>query len=93
MTQRHERRRGKGLQATATYNPASIAAGANVSTTITVLDAVLGDFVLASFSLDLAGLTLTAYVSSANTVTVVFANSTAGAVDLASGTITVLVMK
>lgn len=72
------------------YDPPNLAAGDQDSTTITIAGIALGDIVLgASFSLDLQGITLSAYVSAANTVTVVFFNGTAGAIDLASGTIQV----
>lgn len=78
---------------TATWNPGSVAAGSSTTTTVTVSGATLGDFVLASFSLDLQGLTLAHYVSSSNTVTVVLSNMTASAIDLASGTLKVLVLR
>ncbi|MFA5323726.1 MAG: hypothetical protein WC373_13725 [Smithella sp.] len=72
----------------ATYDPPSIAAGASTTTTLTCTGAALGDAVdWLTFSLDLAGLTLTGYVSAADTLTAVLANNTAGAVDLASGTL------
>jgi len=71
----------------ATYDPPSIAAGGQATTTVTITGVVLGDTVTASFSNSLGGLTLSAYVSSANTVTCVFFNPTAGAIDLASGTL------
>lgn len=74
-----------------TFDPPSIANGASSSTTVTVTGAALGKMAVPSFSLDLAGLILTAYVSSANTVTCVFGNLTGGAVDLASGTLSVKV--
>jgi hypothetical protein len=81
------------LAGSATFNPPSVAAGAETTTTVTVTGAALGDFARASFSLDQAGMVLSAYVSSANTVTVVFRNNTAGAIDLASGTLRVRVNK
>ena len=81
------------VKVTATWDPASVAAGSKISTTVTVSGASLGDFVLASFSLDLQELTLTCYVSASNTVEVVLANLTGSAVDLASGTLAVLVLK
>jgi hypothetical protein len=74
---------------TKVYDPASIANGAQVSTTIAAAGASLGDFVQASFSLSLAGVTLSAYVDSANSITVIFSNTSGGAVDLGSGTISV----
>lgn len=71
----------------ATYNPASLADGDGVTTTVTVTGAALGDFATASFSVDLQGITLTAWVSAANTVSVRFQNETGGVLDLASGTL------
>lgn len=81
------------LDGSATYDPPSIAAGATATTTVTVTGAALGDFADASFSLTLAGLAMTAYVSATNTVTAVLFNPTAGAIDLASGTIRARVRK
>ena len=81
------------VEVTATWNPDSIANGASASTTVTVSGAALGDYAVASFSLDLSGLTLSAYVSATNTVTVVLSNLTGAAVNLASGTVSVLVFK
>lgn len=77
------------FRGTATYNPASIPDRGAASTTVTCTGAKLGMHARASFSLDLQGITQTAYVSSANTVTVRFQNESGGAVDLASGTIRV----
>lgn len=79
------------LEASVTYDPPSLAAGAGVITTMTVTGAVLGDFARASFSLDLQGIALTAWVSAANTVSVRFHNGTAATVDLSSGTLRVRV--
>lgn len=81
------------LENKAAFNPPNIASGAQSTTTITVNGAALGDFVAVSFSLDLQGLTLTGYVSAANTVTLVFLNLTGGALDLAAGTIRARVYK
>ena len=81
------------VKVTGAWNPASIASGATATTTLTVSGASLGDFTLASFSLSLAGLQLTSYVSEADTVTAVMSNLSGAAVDLASGTLAVLVMK
>lgn len=81
------------LVGSATFDPPNLADGAGVSTTLAVGGAALGDFVLASFSLDLQGITLTGYVSGANTVTVRFQNESGGAIDLGAGTLRVLVLK
>ena len=56
---------------------------------MTVTGAALGDFARASVSGDLQGVTLTAWVSAADTVSVRFQNGAAGAIDLASGTLRV----
>lgn len=79
------------LTSSATWNPASVADKSSTTTNITVTGAVLGNAVSPSFSLSLAGLQLTGYVSAADTVTVVLSNLTGGAVDLASGTLKVRV--
>ena len=85
---------GQGQAATtATWDPGSIATGAEAVTEVTVTGAALGDFVLVSFSLDVQDLTLTAAVTAANTVTVQLSNLTGGAINLASGTVKVLVLK
>ena len=77
----------------ATWDPTSIAAGSYSTTTVTVPGATLGDFALASFSIDISALDLSCYVSAANTVTVVLSNHTASAVDLNSATLRILVLK
>lgn len=81
----------KHLSATATWNPGNLVAGAQTSTTVALTGAALGDEATCSFSLDLQVLQLTAYVSAANVVTALLVNNTAGAIDLASGTLRVSV--
>lgn len=71
----------------ATYDPPSLADGAGATTTVTVTGAQMGDFAEASFSLDLQGITLTPWISSANTVSVRFQNESGGVLDLGSGTL------
>jgi len=80
-------------QGAATYNPASLADGAGATTTVTVTGAALGDFAEASFSLDLQGITMTAWVSAADTVSVRFQNESGGVLDLGSGTLAARVRK
>jgi len=58
---------------------------------VTCTGAALGGFASASFSLDLQGITLSAYVSATNTVSVRFQNESGGTLDLASGTLKVRV--
>lgn len=83
----------KGLVAKPTIDPASIASGAQATTTVTVPGAKLGDFAMAAAPYDLQGLSVHPYVSAADTVTLVIKNGTAGAVDLASGVWTVKVFR
>ncbi|RVH21445.1 autotransporter outer membrane beta-barrel domain-containing protein [Sinorhizobium meliloti] len=78
---------------TATYDPPSLVDGDGASTTVTVTGAALGDVALASFSLSTQGITVTAAVTAANTVTVRFQNETGGTIDLASGTLKAVVLK
>ena len=75
----------------ATYDPANITDGDGVTTTLTVTGVTLGGYALATFSLNLQGIILSAWVSATNTVSVRFQNETGGAIDLASGTLRVQV--
>lgn len=77
----------------ATWDPGSIADGGFEAKTVTVTGAALGDFALASFSLDVQDLYLGAEVTAGNTVTCILVNSTGGAVDLSEGTVYVRVIK
>lgn len=79
------------LTSSKTWDPNNLLTMTQDSTTITVSGATLGMSVMTSFSLDLQLMTLTGYVSSANTVTVVLWNGTAGTINLASGTLKVKV--
>jgi hypothetical protein len=81
------------LSGIATYDPASLGDGVGATTTVTCTGAALGDFAEASFSNDLQGITLTAWVSVANTVSVRFQNESGGTLDLTSGTLRVRVRK
>lgn len=81
------------LAGSAIYDPASLADGASETTTVTVTGAALGDFATASFGADLQGVTLDAWVSAADTVSVKFTNNTGGTVDLASATLRARVEK
>lgn len=80
-----------GLFAALTYDPPSLADGAGVSVSVTVAGAVLGDYAVAAFTTATAGITITANVTSADTVTVRFQNETGGAIDLSSGSLRVKV--
>lgn len=74
------------------YDPPSLADGAGATTTVTVTGAALGDYVPdVSFTQDLSGLTVTAWVSAPDIVTVRFQNESGAVVDLASGTLRVTV--
>ena len=82
------------VASTSTWSPGAIANGAQVSTTITVSGAAVGDFVLASHDKILtSALIISAHVSAANTVTVVIANLSGGSITPASGTLKALVLK
>ena len=84
--------RMSGMSASVTHDFASLAAGAEVGLDVTVPGAVLGDFALCSLAVDVVDVTVTCNVTAANTVTVLLANATAGAVDLASTTVRVKVI-
>ena len=82
----------RGLDGSETFDAGSIADGDEEVGEITVTGAVLGDFVLASFSLDVTDLTVSAEVTAADTVTYQFSNQTGGAIDIATGTLYVRVL-
>ena len=73
-----------------TFNPANLTDGSGESTDVTATGAALGDFAIASFSLDTADILITATVTAANTVTVRFQNESTGTVNLGSGTLRVI---
>lgn len=81
------------LIGSATYNPPSLNDGDGDTTTVTVSGAALGDIATASFSLDVQGIGVTAWVSAADTVSVRFQNETGGTLDLGSGTLRAFVRK
>jgi len=81
------------LDISATWDAGSIANGAKEAKDITIYGAALGDFAMASFSLDVSDLVLDAQVTAANTVTCVLLNNTGGAIDLASATVYVRIWK
>jgi hypothetical protein len=77
-----------------TYDPPNLVDGDGATQNMNATSGVsIGDIVLPTFSQDLQGITLTGYVSAANTPTVRFQNETGGAIDLASGTLTGKVIK
>lgn len=75
------------LEGFATVDVASLVDGAGATSTLTVTNAALGDLVLVSHGVDLQGISVTAYVSAANTVAVRFQNESGGTLDLASATL------
>ena len=75
-----------------TLDSASIATVSTATDTVTVAGVALGDMVLGmSIGVDEAGLVRRAYVSAANTVTIVTYNPTASSVDLASTTLQLII--
>lgn len=80
------------ISGSATLDVASLADGAGATHTVTATGAALGDFALVSHGVDVAGISVTAYVSAADTVSVRFQNESGGVVDLASTTIRVRVL-
>ncbi len=73
------------LNATDTINPASLVDGAGATQAVTVTGAALGDFVMVSAPYDLQDITVTGYVSAADTVEIRIQNESGSTVDLGSG--------
>jgi hypothetical protein len=75
-----------------TLDSASVGTGATATDTVTVAGVLLGDMVLGmSVGVSEAGLVRRAYVSAANTVTIVTYNPTAGSVNLDSTTLQLII--
>ena len=80
-------------QGTLDLGNAATGSGTFASTDVTVTGAALGDFVLVSMGLDTIDTAVIGAVTAANTVTVTVLNNTAGAVNLASTTCRIAVLK
>lgn len=79
-------------QVTCTLDAASVASKGVGAETIAVPGVALGDIVLGvSLAVDSASVSATGYVNAANSVTLALVNNTAGAVDLASTTVKLLI--
>lgn len=81
-----------GRSASTTYDPPSLAIGAQQSSIVDLAGAAVGDTVLVSFSLPLQGTQMWGEVTSANKVTVYHRNGTGSIVDLVSGTLTLRII-
>lgn len=89
----HEKLLQEDLHGSTTWDAAEIADGAEEAKEITITGAALGDYAIASLSIDIADLTLDAQVTAANTVTCILSNNTGGAINLASATLYVRVIR
>jgi hypothetical protein len=77
-----------------TLDAGSLADGVGETDTIAVPGVVLGDIVLcASFGVSVAGVTVTGYVSAADTVSLRLQNESTASVDLASTTVKLVVVR
>jgi hypothetical protein len=77
---------------TATLDAGSLSDGAGETDTVAVPGVAIGDMVLgASFGVDVAGLSVTGYVSAANVVSLRVQNESGGTVNLDSTTIKLVV--
>jgi hypothetical protein len=75
------------LTGSVTWDPGSLGAGAIDFTSMTIQGAQVGDPVFVTATTDLLGLNLSAYVSSANTITVILSNIGSGVTNLPSVTV------
>lgn len=72
---------------------AATGSGTFASADVTVPGAALGDFVVVSLAVDTVDTAVVGAVTAANVVTVTVLNNTAGAVNLASATVRIAVLK
>ena len=78
----------------ATLDAGSLADGVGETDDVTVPGVALGDMVIgASLGVDLVGITVTGYVSAANTVKFRLQNESGSTVDLASATLRIVVAR
>jgi hypothetical protein len=78
----------------ATLNAGSLVDGAGETDDVTIPGVALGDMVIGtSLGVDLVGLTVTGYVSAANTVKFRIQNESGSTVDLASATLRIVVAR
>lgn len=78
----------------ATLDAGSLVDGAGETDDVTVPGVALGDMVIgASLGVDLVGITVTGYVSAANTVKFRIQNESGATVDLASSTLRIVVAR
>lgn len=82
-----------GKTTSVVYNPPSLVSGQSVTNEVSVTNCVLGDYARASFTNDLNGVTLSAYVSSTDTITALFTNTTSTTVNLTQGYLNVVCIK
>lgn len=80
-------------QGTLDLGDAATGSGTFASADVTVNGAALGDFVLVSMGVDTVDTAVVGAVTAANTVTVTVLNNTTGAVNLASTTVRIAVLK
>jgi hypothetical protein len=77
-----------------TLDSASVGTGATATDTVTVSGVALGDMVIGmSVTVSEAGLVRRAYISAANTVTIVTYNPTGSSVDLASTNLQLMIAR
>jgi len=74
------------------WTPGTLANNASVSTNVTVSGVVDGWIALASFSLPLGGMSISAAINAVNAVTVTITNNTGGALTLGAGVVRALVI-
>ena len=79
---------------TATLDSGNLVDQAGANDNVTVPGVALGDMVLGfSFGVDLAGMTVTAYINAADTVTIRVQNESGGTINLASTTIRLVIAR
>jgi hypothetical protein len=85
---------GKVIFHEATINLASVdAASVDATNDVTIGGAAIGDVVVVNWTNEATALSISAYVSAANVVTVVAANASAGAINADSATFYFMVFK
>lgn len=84
---------GLAIDLVANYTIPLLTAQGTVAQAFSIAGAALGDFVIVSYSQDLAGIQVTGYVSAPNTVYALFRNETADPKTIAAGQVRIKVIK
>lgn len=81
------------IPVSATYDPPNLAAGSATVTSVSVVGAVVGDKIFATFTQDIQGVDIRAWISNAGNASVKFKNDSSTAINIAAGALKLFIEK